>query len=101
MLKLSENAAAALETIRRSEEIPESHDTRLTAERQSPGGIAVRLEFVETAGEEDEVTEQSGTEVYVDPVIAEPLAESVMDVEDSPEGLSFVFRPQGGMTGAG
>lgn len=94
MLKLSENAAAALESIRRSEGVPEEHNTRLTAERQPSGDVAVRLEFVETAGEEDQVAEQAGTEVYVDPAIADPLAESVMDVQDSAEGLSFVFRPQ-------
>lgn len=94
MLKLSENAAAALESIRRSEGVPEEHNTRLTAERQDTGDVAVRLEFVETAGEEDHVAEQAGTEVYVDPAIADPLAESVMDVQDSAEGLSFVFRPQ-------
>lgn len=94
MLKLSENAAAALESIRRSEGVPEEHNTRLTAERQASGDVAVRLEFVETAGEEDQVAEQAGTEVYVDPTIADPLAESVMDVQDSAEGLSFVFRPQ-------
>lgn len=94
MLKLSENAAAALESIRRSEGIPEEHDTRLTAERQPTGDVAVRLEFVESASEEDEVTEQAGTEIYVDPAIVDPLSESVMDVQDSDQGLSFVFRPQ-------
>lgn len=94
MLKLSENAAAALESIRRSEGVPEEHNTRLTAERQPSGDVAVRLEFVEATGEEDQVAEQAGTEVYVDPAIADPLAESVMDVQDSAEGLSFVFRPQ-------
>lgn len=93
-MKLSDNAAAALESIRRSENVPEDHDTRLTAERQPTGDVAVRLEFVETPGEEDQVAEQAGTEVYVDPAIAEPLSESVMDVQDSAEGLSFVFRPQ-------
>lgn len=95
MLKLSENAAAALESIRRSEGVPEDHDTRLTAERQPTGDVAVRLEFVEAASEEDQLAEEAGTEVYVDPAIADPLAESVMDVQDSAEGLSFVFRPQG------
>lgn len=95
MLKLSENAAAALESIRRSEGVPDEHNTRLTAERQPGGDVAVRLEFVEAAGEDDQVAEQAGTEVYVDPAIAEPLAESVMDIQDSAEGLAFVFRPKG------
>src|SRR5690606_9170346 len=63
MLQLSENAAAALETIRASEGIPETHDTRLTAERGPTGDLAVRLEFVENALPEDGVAEQGGTQV--------------------------------------
>lgn len=94
MLKVSENAAAALESIRQSEGIPQAHGTRLTADQQPTGDIAIRLEFVENVPEEDQVAEQAGTEVYVDPQIAEPLADTVMDVQDSGEGLAFVFRPQ-------
>lgn len=94
MLKLSENAAAALESVRRAEEIPEDHDTRLSTEPQPTGDIGVKLEFVETAGDEDAVAEEAGTKIYVAPEIVEPLADSVMDVQDTGEGLSFVFRPQ-------
>lgn len=92
-LELSETAAAALDTIRPNEAVPESHDTRLSAERQppatSPLGSSCRR-----VGEEDQVAEQSGTEVYVDPQIADELAASVMDVRDTDQGLAFVFRPQ-------
>lgn len=95
MLRVSENAAAALESIRRIEGIPESHGTRLTGGQQPSGDVVVRLEFVETPEEADQVTEQAGTEVYVYPEVAGPLAEAVMDVQDSDDGLSFVFRPQG------
>lgn len=96
MLQLSDNAAAALESIRQNQEIPEDHGTRLTGEREPTGDLALRLEFVENAPGDHEVTEQAGTEVYVDPAIAEPLAEVVLDVQDSDEGLAFVFRPQSG-----
>ena len=94
MLQLSENAAAALETIRASEGIPASHDTRLTAERGPNGDFVVRLEFVENATPEDGVAEQGATQVYVDPLIVDALSESVMDVHDGGDGLAFVFRPQ-------
>lgn len=93
-MELTENAAAALEHIRQSEEIPEEHDTRLTADEQPSGDLAVRLEFVEQVSEDDQVAEQAGTEIYVDSKIAEPLAKTVMDVQDSEEGLAFVFREQ-------
>ncbi len=66
-MELTENAAAALEHIRQSEEIPEEHGTRLTADEQPSGDLAVRLEFVEQVPEGDQVAEQAGTEIYVDP----------------------------------
>jgi Fe-S cluster assembly iron-binding protein IscA len=94
VLQVTENAAAALESIRQMEGIPESHGTRLTGGPQPDGDIAVRLEFVESPVETDQVTKQGETEVYVDPEVAQPLAEAVMDVQDSEEGLAFVFRPQ-------
>jgi Fe-S cluster assembly iron-binding protein IscA len=93
-MELSENAAAALENIRQSQDIPEEHDIRLTADQQPSGDLAVRLEFVEQVPEDDQVAEQAGTEIFVDSKIAEPLAETVMDVQDSEEGLVFVFREQ-------
>lgn len=93
-MELSENAAAALENIRQSQDIPEEHDIRLTADQQPSGDLAVRLEFVEQVPEDDQVAEQAGTEIFVDSKIAEPLAETVMDVQDSEEGFVFVFREQ-------
>lgn len=92
MLQVSEQAAVALEAIRRSEGIPESHGTRLAAAQQPDGDLAIRLHFVEEAEEGDQVAEQAGTEVYVDSALAEPLAEAVMDVQETNEGLTFVFR---------
>ncbi len=92
MLQVSEKAAMALEAIRRSEEIPESHGTRLSQASQPSGDLAIRLEFVEDVSEEDQVAEQGDTEVHVAPALVEPLSEAVMDVEDSDEGLTFVFR---------
>ena len=94
MLKLSEKAAAALENIRQSQGIPEAHSTRLTADHQSTGDLALRLEFVEQIPEDDQVAERAGTEVYIDPEIAEPLGDTVMDVQDGDQGLAFVFRSQ-------
>ncbi|MGH8947122.1 MAG: hypothetical protein ACRDVL_13370 [Acidimicrobiia bacterium] len=95
MLQVSEQAAVALEAIRRSEGIPESHGTRLVAASQPSGDLAIRLDFVEEAQEGDQVAEQAGTEIYVDPALAEPLAEAVMDVQETTEGLTFVFVTPG------
>lgn len=93
-MKLSENAAAALENIRDSQGIPEEQGTRLTADEGQQGGLALRLEFVEDVPETDQVVEQSGTEIHVDPKIVQPLENTTMDVQDTEEGLAFVFRGQ-------
>jgi Fe-S cluster assembly iron-binding protein IscA len=94
MLKLSENAAAALENIREVQGIPEEQGTRLTADEGQTGGLALRLEFVEDVPESDEVVEQAGTEIHLDPRVVQPLENTVMDVRDTDEGLAFVFRSQ-------
>lgn len=94
MLKLSENAAAALENLRESEGVPANHGARITGGQQPGGDVVVKLEFVETPPAEDKVAEQAGTEVFVDPEVAGVLSDTVMEVEDRGEGLAFVFVPQ-------
>lgn len=94
MLQLSENAAAALENIRESQGIPEEAGTRLTADEADSGGLALKLEFVDEVPESDETVEQAGTEIHLDPQVVQPLENTIMDVQDSEEGLAFVFRSQ-------
>lgn len=94
MLQLSDNAAAALENIRESQGIPDEQATRLTADEGADGGISLRLEFVEAMPEGDEVVEQSGTEIHLDPRVVQPLADTIMDVRDTESGLTFVFESQ-------
>jgi Fe-S cluster assembly iron-binding protein IscA len=92
MLHVSENAAAALENLRASEGIPETYGVRLSGAEESDGNIVINLAFVEQADDADQVTEQSGTEVYVAPEVAAPLSTAVMDVQASDDGLQLVFR---------
>lgn len=95
MLQLSEQAASALEAVRRNQDVPESHPTRLSPAPSPTGELAISLEFVESAADGDEVTETAGTKVFVDPQLVEPLGEAVMDVQEADQGLAFVFRSQG------
>lgn len=95
MLRVSENAAAALENVRSTEGIPEPYGVRVSGGQQPSGGIVIHLDFVETPEDADQVIEQSGTEVYVAPEVAEPLSTAVMDVRQGEAGLELIFRPQG------
>lgn len=93
-MQLTENAAAALENLREAQGIPDGRENRLTAEQGPTGGLALRLEFVENVSDEDEIVEKAGTEIYLDPQVVSPLEDTMMDVEDTDEGLAFVFRNQ-------
>jgi Fe-S cluster assembly iron-binding protein IscA len=93
-VQLSENAAMALKAIRENEEVPADHDTRLAADQQESGDLAVRLEFVEESQGDDEMAEQAGQEVYLDSKLIQPLADTTMDVQQTDEGLAFVFRSE-------
>lgn len=93
-MELTENAAAALENIRESQGVPEESGTRITAEKDASGSLALRLEFVDEVSADDRLVEQAGTEVYLDPVVVEPLENTIMDVQDQGDGLAFVFRGQ-------
>lgn len=94
MLQVSPSAVAALEQARTAQQVPDSHGVRIFAEPDDNGQVAVSLGFSEEPADGDQVTEEGGTEIYVAPELAEPLAESVVDLEDTPEGAQLVIRPQ-------
>jgi Fe-S cluster assembly iron-binding protein IscA len=96
LLQVSNAAIAALEEARAAQDIPEDHGLRVSAEPdpQDPTRMSLGLGFTEQPADGDQVTEQAGTEVYIAPEIAEPLADSVLDIEDSEAGPQLVIRPQ-------
>lgn len=94
MLQLSENAATALEEARSAQDVPEGYGVRIAAQPGPDGQMGIALGFVEQPLEGDEVTEQSGTELYIAPEVAEPLADSMLDVESGDQGQELVIKPQ-------
>jgi Fe-S cluster assembly iron-binding protein IscA len=54
------------------------------------------LGLTEAPAEGDEVTDQAGTEIYIAPEVAEPLAGTVLDIEQTPEGAQLILKPQEG-----
>lgn len=94
MLELSTAAAEALRQARDAQELPEDYGVRVSAQSGTDGQAGLGLEFVEEPAEGDHVAEQAGTPLYVAPDLAEPLADSVIDVEDTPRGAQLVVKPQ-------
>lgn len=94
MLQLSTTAAAALEEAREQQDVPEEFGVRIAAQAGPDGQPTLTIGFSESPLEGDEVTEQAGTELYVAPEVVEPLADALIDVEDTPQGQQLVLKPQ-------
>jgi Fe-S cluster assembly iron-binding protein IscA len=94
MLQITENAALTLAKVRDAQGIPASHGVRLSGSTNESGQHVVRIAFVEAPDQADHVAEQTGTEVYLAPEVADPLSDAVMDVEETEAGPQLIFRPQ-------
>lgn len=98
MLHVTTAAVAALEQARTVQQVPDDHGVRVSAEPdpQDPESAVLALGFAEAPAESDEVTDHDGTTIFVAAEVAEPLAATILDVEDTPEGAQLVLRPQEG-----
>ena len=94
MLRLTQAAAAELAEVRHAQGLPESFGLRVSGEPQSGGRMALQLAFAEVPAEDDQVSEQEGTRVFLAPEVADPLSEVAIDVEQTPEGTKLVLMPQ-------
>jgi Fe-S cluster assembly iron-binding protein IscA len=94
VLQVTESAARVVEETRSAGEVPDTYGLRVFAQADDTGQPALALAFAEEPGEDDQVIEQGGTEIYVAPELAEPLQDSVLDVQDTPEGPQFTVGPQ-------
>jgi Fe-S cluster assembly iron-binding protein IscA len=94
LFQVSDDAVSVLREARAAQEVPDTYGVRVSAQADETGEAALALAFAEAPAEGDEVTEQAGTEIYVAPELAEPLATSMLDVEDTPEGPQLALVPQ-------
>lgn len=95
MLQITQAAADQIAETRRQQGVPESFGVRVFGERQAGGDMALGVVFAEVPAEDDTVTEQQGTRVFVAPEVAEPLASAALDVEPTPDGPQLVLTEQG------
>jgi Fe-S cluster assembly iron-binding protein IscA len=96
MLQVTESAVSVLREARAAQEVPESFGVRVFAQANENGQAAIALAFTEEPVEGDHVTEQGGTEIYVAPELAEPLADTTLDVQHTTEGPQLALVPQEG-----
>lgn len=93
MFTLTPAAAAELAQFRESRGIPDTAGIRASAEPADDGQLRVALAFSEVPAEDDQVTEQQGTRLFVAANLVEPLAETALDVAQTPEGPQLLLTP--------
>jgi Fe-S cluster assembly iron-binding protein IscA len=98
MLQITDAAVAALEEARAAQQVPDDHGVRVSAQPDPNDGAntVLALGFIEEPAEGDHVTDQAGTDIYIAPEVAEPLADTVLDIEQTPEGAQLILKPQEG-----
>lgn len=94
MLQLTSAAATQLAHARESQGLPDSFGLRVFGEPQPGGGVSLGLAFAEVPAEDDQVSEQAGTRLFLAPEVVEPLATAALDVEETPEGVKLILTEQ-------
>jgi Fe-S cluster assembly iron-binding protein IscA len=98
MLQVTTAAVTALEEARAAQQVPDDHGVRVSAQPDpnDAANTVLALGFTEAPIEGDQVTDQAGTEIYIAAEVAEPLASTVLDIEDTPQGAQLILKPQEG-----
>jgi Fe-S cluster assembly iron-binding protein IscA len=94
LFQVSDSAVSVLREARAAQDIPDTFGVRVSAQADESGQAALALAFAERPADGDEVTEQGGTEIYVAPELAEPLATTMLDIEQTPEGPQLALVAQ-------
>lgn len=98
MLTISPAAADAIRDIREANELPAEAGLRITA-RLEGEEVAIELDVVEQPEEGDEVVEEAGARVFLDPESSGLLTEVELQVEEHEDHVHFEFAPQGSANG--
>lgn len=96
MLVLTHDAAAVIRSIVEQSDVPEEGGLRITAQPLDDRQAALELSVAEEPEAMDEVIEQEGAHVFLEPVVAEALADKVLDAAVEGDGIRFTIEEQPG-----
>lgn len=98
VLTITPAAAEALRQIRETDDLGDGTGLRVTA-RLDGDEVAIELDMVEGPHDGDEVVEQGGARVFLDPESAGLLTEVELDVEEHGDHVHFNFAQRAGDDG--
>lgn len=91
MLELTATAAATLASLRSRSGLPDHFGVRIF-QSVTDAQAGVQFDFVEGPQPGDQVGEAEATRFYVAPEVAQPLDNTVLDAEDTPEGTQLILK---------
>jgi iron-sulfur cluster assembly protein len=98
MLRITAEAAEAIRVVRDALELPDSAGLRISTAPQSMNGTgpSYAVEVAPEPADEDEVVEDEGAQVFVDPATLPTLDDKALDADIEVGGeVRFSLRDQG------
>jgi iron-sulfur cluster assembly protein len=93
LLVLTTNAASAIRTLSDHPELPDDAGLRIAGPADSPDGLA--LAWAVAPQQEDNVVEQAGVRVFLDPTADDLLEDMVLDAQVETDGqVQFLLATQ-------
>jgi len=96
VLLLTHDAAAVIRSLVEQAEVSDQGGLRITAQPLGDRQAALELSVAEEPDALDEVVEQGGAHVFLEPVVAQALADKVLDAALEDDGIRFEIHEQAG-----
>jgi Fe-S cluster assembly iron-binding protein IscA len=96
VLALTHDAATIIRSIVEQSEAPDEGGLRIAARQLEGDEAALELSIAEEPSSSDEVIEQEGAQVFLEPLAAQALSDKVLDAAVEEDGVRFTLAPQPG-----
>jgi iron-sulfur cluster assembly protein len=96
VLVLTHDAATIIRSIVEQSEVPDEGGLRIATRSLEGDEATLELSVADEPETTDEVVEQEGAQVFLEPLAAEALSDKVLDAAVDEGGVSFTLAPQPG-----
>jgi Fe-S cluster assembly iron-binding protein IscA len=96
MLTLTESAKEMVRDMVSADEVPEGSGLRISAAHGEDGGPALSLELASEPAEGDQVLDEDGTRVFLEPEAASLLDDKILDAQRHDDHFHFRLDDQAG-----